>query len=53
MSEDISSFTQQSLSYLLIFASAGFELIAFSGVLWSISKFLVGFVAAYAAVGTL
>ncbi len=53
MSEDINAFTQQSLSYLLTFASAGFELIAFSGVLWSISKFLVGFVAAYAALGTL
>ena len=52
ISEDISTFTQRSLYYLLLFAGATIQLIAFSGVLWSISKLLVGFLAAYAIIGT-
>jgi putative ATP-binding cassette transporter len=52
-SEDIAYFTQQSLSYLLLFASAVFELVAFTSVLWSISKLLVLFLVFYAAAGTL
>jgi vitamin B12/bleomycin/antimicrobial peptide transport system ATP-binding/permease protein len=53
VSEDIASFTQQSLNFLLLFASAAFELLAFSKVLWSISESLVLFLMLYAAAGTL
>ncbi|MEQ1948665.1 MAG: ABC transporter ATP-binding protein/permease [Bryobacteraceae bacterium] len=53
VAEDISTFTSQSLNYLLLFASAAFELLAFSKVLWAISKPLVFFLVLYAAVGTL
>jgi putative ATP-binding cassette transporter len=48
----VNSFTQQSLNFLLLFASAAFELVAFSSVLWSISRLLVFILAVYAAVGT-
>ena len=50
--EDIASFTTQSLNFLLLFASAGFEMVAFSKVLWDISHLLVVFLAFYAMVGT-
>ena len=53
IAQDIASFTQQFLSFLLLFASASFELVAFSGVLWSISKPLVLFLVLYAAFGTM
>ena len=53
IAQDIASFTQQSLNFLLLFASAAFELLAFTGVLWSISQLLVLFLALYAAAGTL
>ena len=53
IAEDINTFTQQSLNYLLLFASAAFELVAFSKVLWDISKPLVFFLLLYAATGTL
>jgi vitamin B12/bleomycin/antimicrobial peptide transport system ATP-binding/permease protein len=53
ISEDISTFTQRSLYYLLLFAGALIQLVAFSGVLWSISKPLVAFLAIYAIIGTL
>lgn len=52
ISQDVLDFTQQSLGYLLIFASALFDLVAFSAVLWSISGLLVLFLVGYAAVGT-
>src|SRR5262249_43818028 len=41
IAEDIRSFTAQSLTFFLLFASAAFELVAFSSVLWSISRLLV------------
>ena len=50
--EDIASFTTQSLNFLLLFASATFEMVAFSKVLWDISHPLVYFLALYAAIGT-
>jgi putative ATP-binding cassette transporter len=53
ISEDIASFTQQSLSFLLILAGGVFQLLAFSRVLWSISGYLVLFLIIYATVGTL
>ena len=53
ISEDINSFTQQSVGFLLLFVSAVFQLVAFSKVLWSISSYLVFFLILYALAGTL
>lgn len=52
ISDDIYSFTQQSLTFLLVFANGVMQLVAFSRVLWSISTYLVLFVILYAAVAT-
>jgi vitamin B12/bleomycin/antimicrobial peptide transport system ATP-binding/permease protein len=52
IAEDIKSFTQKSLSYLFEIVSATLQLVAFSGILWSISKPLVFFLVLYAAVGS-
>lgn len=52
ISEDISTFTQQSLYFLLLMLGALLQLIAFSGVLWSISRELVVFLVLYAICGT-
>lgn len=53
ISEDINSFTQKSIYFLLIFIETGLQLVAFCGVLWSISQLLVYFIVVYAIVGTL
>ncbi len=53
IAEDISSFTMQSLNFMVLLAGAALQLAAFSGVLWSISHSLVLFLAFYAAAGTL
>jgi vitamin B12/bleomycin/antimicrobial peptide transport system ATP-binding/permease protein len=53
IAEDISTFALQTLNIMVLFAGAVFQLIAFSGVLWSISHSLVLFLAFYAAAGTL
>jgi putative ATP-binding cassette transporter len=53
ISDDIYSFTNQSLSFILTFANGLFQLIAFSGVLWSISTSLVMFLCLYAVIVTL
>ena len=53
IADDIYSFTKQSLSFILVFANALFQLIAFGSVLWSISSKLVLFLFAYAALLTL
>jgi putative ATP-binding cassette transporter len=52
ISEDINSFTQQSLYFGMIGLGAVIQLIAFTGVLWSISRELVFFLVAYAIAGT-
>lgn len=52
MTEDINTFTQQSLYFLLVSMSALLQLIAFSNVLWSISRSLVLFLVLYAVAGT-
>ncbi|MCO5106704.1 MAG: ATP-binding cassette domain-containing protein [Burkholderiaceae bacterium] len=52
ISEDINSFTQQSLYFLMIALGAVIQLAAFTGVLWSISRELVYFLVVYAVVGT-
>jgi vitamin B12/bleomycin/antimicrobial peptide transport system ATP-binding/permease protein len=52
IAEDINTFTQKSLYFLLVLVGALLQLIAFSGVLWSISTELVVFLIIYAIAGT-
>jgi putative ATP-binding cassette transporter len=52
ISEDINSFTTQSLAYLLLVLGAMIDVISFSGILWSISPFLALFLIGYAFFGT-
>ena len=52
VAEDIHTFTQKSLQFLLVLVAALLQLFAFAGVLWSISKELVAFLIIYAMVGT-
>lgn len=53
ISEDIRSFTQDSLMFLLVIVQSILQVIAFSAVLWSISPKLVIFLLFYAVTGTL
>lgn len=53
IAEDVRSFTQESLALLLVVLSSVLQVVAFSGVLWGISKSLVGFLVLYAVLGTL
>ncbi len=53
ISEDIRSFTSTSLSFLLLFLGAVIDVLSFSGILWSISRFLAIFLIGYAVFGTL
>ncbi|MCM5571401.1 ABC transporter ATP-binding protein/permease [Burkholderiaceae bacterium FT117] len=53
ISEDIRSFTQESLYFLAIALGALIQLVAFTGVLWSISRELVLFLIVYAIAGNL
>ncbi|WP_296892446.1 ABC transporter ATP-binding protein/permease [Thiobacillus sp.] len=53
IAEDINTFTQRSLYFLLVLIGALLDLVAFSGVLWSISKDLVFFLVIYAIAGTM
>ena len=53
ITEDVKSFTQESLTLLLAVVDALLAVGAFSGVLWGISKPLIGFLVLYALVGTL
>jgi vitamin B12/bleomycin/antimicrobial peptide transport system ATP-binding/permease protein len=52
ISEDINTFTQRSLYFLLIIIGELLQLIAFSSVLWTISRPLVYFLIVYAFAGT-
>lgn len=52
ISEDIRSFTTTSLIYLLLFLGAILDIISFTGILWSISRFLSLFLVGYAVFGT-
>lgn len=52
IAEDINTFTQRSLYFLLVLIGALLDLMAFSGVLWSISTELVFFLVIYAIAGT-
>ncbi len=53
ISQDVDTFTGKAIYFLLIFIEAGLQLIAFCGVLWSISTTLVMVLVLYAALGTL
>ena len=53
IAEDIKAFTEQSLYFLMVALGALTQLVAFVGVLWSISHELVYFLLGYAIVGTL
>jgi len=52
IAEDIGTFTQKSLYYLLIILESVMQVIAFAAVLWTISQPLVYFLIIYAIVGT-
>ena len=51
--EDIDAFTQRSLYFLGILAGSILDLLAFSAVLWSISRELVYFLVLYSITGTM
>lgn len=53
ITEDVKLFTATTLSLLLIGVNSVITLIAFTGVLWSISRSLVAVLFAYAIIGTL
>ncbi|XFA72011.1 ABC transporter ATP-binding protein/permease [Thermosynechococcaceae cyanobacterium Okahandja] len=53
ITEDVRSFTQTSLQFLLIILSDIIDLIAFSGILWSISRPLTLTLGGYAVFGTI
>ena len=53
IADDVRSFTASTLSIALIFLNSALTLVAFSGVLWSISGTLFAVAVGYAAVGSL
>jgi vitamin B12/bleomycin/antimicrobial peptide transport system ATP-binding/permease protein len=53
ISEDVRAFTVTSLSFTLMALNSVFTIIAFSGVLWTISPLLFGVAVLYAAGGSL
>jgi vitamin B12/bleomycin/antimicrobial peptide transport system ATP-binding/permease protein len=53
ISEDVKSFTHESLNLLLAVVDSLLAIGAFSSVLWGISKPLIGFLILYALIGTL
>ena len=53
IAEDVKSFTQESLTFLLVIVDSLLSIVAFSGVLWVISPSLVWFLVLYALIGTL
>lgn len=53
IAEDVRSFATVTLSFVLMMLNATFTIVAFSGVLWSISPTLFGVAVGYALVGSL
>ena len=53
IAEDVNTFTQRSLYFLLILIGALLQLVAFSSVLWTVSREMVYFLVVYATLGTL
>ncbi|MEO6863089.1 MAG: ABC transporter ATP-binding protein/permease [Microcoleus sp.] len=52
ISEDVRSFTQTSLTFMLVILGSIVNIISFTGILWSISKQLSIFLVVYAILGT-
>src|SRR5262249_22427695 len=52
IAEDVKAFTTTTLSFVLLLSNATMTVVAFSGVLWSISHTLFGVALLYAAVGS-
>lgn len=53
ISEDIRAMTATTLSFALMFVNASFTVVAFSGVLWSISPLLFAVAVSYSILGSL
>lgn len=53
IAEDVRAFTTMTLSFVLMTFNAAFTVVAFSGVLWSISPLLFWMAVAYALAGSL
>ena len=53
IAEDVKAFTATTLSFILIFLNGAFTIVAFAGVLWTISRLLFGVAVGYAALGSL
>lgn len=53
IADDVRSFTTSTLSLFLIFLNGTITMLAFSGVLWSISRLLFAVAVGYAALGSL
>jgi len=52
ITEDVKAFTATTLSFVLLLSNATITVVAFSGVLWSISRTLFGVALLYAACGS-
>src|SRR5215470_13574337 len=52
IAEDVKTFTATTLSFVLLLSNATVTVVAFSGVLWSISRTLFGVAVLYAAIGS-
>ena len=53
ITEDVRNLTTTTLTFVLLIVNGSFTILAFSGVLWTISPLLFGVAVAYAAVGSL
>jgi putative ATP-binding cassette transporter len=53
IADDVRVFTATTLSFTLMFINGLLAVLSFSGVLWTISRFLFGVAVGYAALGTL
>jgi putative ATP-binding cassette transporter len=52
IADDIKAFTVTTLSFTLMLLNSGFTVVAFAGVLWTISPLLLGVAVAYAGAGS-
>jgi putative ATP-binding cassette transporter len=53
ISEDVKTFTDQTLALFLILTNSAIQLITFSGILWEISPWLFGAAVLYTVIGTI
>ena len=53
IADDVRTFTATTLSFTLMFMNGALAVLAFSGVLWTISPLLFGVAVGYAVIGTL